>query len=285
MNNRSKKGRKLMIFVYSKWDAFCKALQQKGIHSIPAKEVTSSMDAFLVLKHDIENTVPKAYELAKIEHSYGHRGTYYLHAYLLDDPKNVELLKQMQDMGHEISYHYDVMDSCHGNLEKAMAEFEQNRKRFEELGFKIETVCQHGNPVVERVGYTSNRDFFRSEKVRQRYPGIADIMVDYKLKYGTDYTYYSDAGRKFNRIYDPIHNDVVNSDDKNVPYEDLDQLLAALDNKAIISTHPHRWTNSAASYVVKEKVFQAIKATAKIMMKVPAIKRLMSRYYYLAKKL
>ncbi len=274
-----------MIFVYSKWEAFCKELQNKGIHSIPARDVDSSMDTFLVLKHDIENTVSKAYELAKIEHSYGHRGTYYLHAYLLEDPKNVELLHKMQDMGHEISYHYDVMDSSHGDLEKAAAEFEQNRKRFEELGFRIETVCQHGNPVVERIGYTSNRDFFRSQLVQKRYPDIADIMVDYERKYGTDYSYYSDAGRRFNLIYDPINNDVVNSDDKNIPYEDLNQLLAALDRKAIISTHPHRWTSSAASYVVKEKLFKAIKSAAKLMMKVPVFKKIMSKYYYLAKKI
>ena len=87
-----------MIFVYSAWDSFCAELKDKGIVSIPAREVTAEMDSFLVLKHDIENTVSKAYKLAEIEHKYGHRGTYYAHAYLLDDPQNVELLQKMQVM-------------------------------------------------------------------------------------------------------------------------------------------------------------------------------------------
>ena len=274
-----------MIFVYSAWDSFCEELKDKGIVSIPAREVTAEMDSFLVLKHDIENTVSKAYKLAEIEHKYGHRGTYFAHAYLLDDPKNVELLRKMQEMGHEISYHYDVMDSNHGDLDGAIREFEGNRQRFEKLGFPIITVCQHGNPVVERVGYTSNRDFFRSARVRVLYPHIADIMVDYKEKYHTDYTYFSDAGRKFKLIFDPINNDFVNSDDKNIPYEDLDALLEALPSKAIISTHPHRWTDSAVSYMVKEKAFKLIKCTAKLAMKVPGVKKIMSRYYYLAKKI
>ena len=274
-----------MIFVYSAWDSFCAELKDKGIVSIPAREVTAEMDSFLVLKHDIENTMPKAYKLAEIEHKYGHRGTYYAHAYLLDDLKNVELLQKMQEMGHEISYHYDVMDSNHGDLDGAIKEFEENRQRFEKLGFPIITVCQHGNPVVERVGYTSNRDFFRSSRVQALYPHVADIMVDYKEKYHTDYTYFSDAGRKFKLIYDPINNDIVNSDEKNIPYEDLDALLVALPPKAIISTHPHRWTDSAASYIVKEKTFKIIKGTAKLAMKVPGIKKIMSRYYYLAKKI
>lgn len=274
-----------MVFVYQNWDVFCKKLNELGIISVPACEVTAKMDSYLVLKHDIENTVPRAFKLAEIEHKYGHRGSYYAHAYLLDDPKNVDLLKKMQAMGHEISYHYDVMDSSHGNLEKAMEEFEQNRQRFESLGFHLKTVCQHGNPVVERVGYTSNRDFFRSKAVQERYPDIADIMVNYKECYQTDYTYYSDAGRKFNLIFDPINNDVVSSDDKNVPFEDLDALLPRLAEKAIISTHPHRWTDSAVAYVVKEKVFKIIKTTAKLAMKIPIFKKIMSRYYYLAKKI
>jgi len=65
-------------------------------------------------------------------------------------------------MGHEISYHYDVLDSSHGDMEKAIDEFENNKQRFEELGFALKTVCQHGNPVVERVGYTSR--FFSHQK-------------------------------------------------------------------------------------------------------------------------
>lgn len=274
-----------MIFIYDVWDNFCRELKERGISSIPACEVTTDRDSFLVLKHDIENMVPRAYQLATIEHKYGHRGTYYAHAYLLDDEKNVELLRRMQDMGHEISYHYDVMDSNKGDLDAAIKEFERNRQRFEKLGFSIVTVCQHGNPVVERVGYSSNRDFFRSEKVQKLYPQIADIMVDYKEKYHTEYAYFSDAGRRFQLIYDPINNDIMKSDDKNLPYEDLEALLEALPTKSIISTHPHRWTNSATSYIVKEKLFKLIKGTAKIVMKVPGAKKIMSRYYYLAKKI
>lgn len=274
-----------MIFVFKYWDEFCRKLKAEGIVSIPAKEIKETMASYLVLKHDIENTVSKAYRLAEIENKYGHKGTFYAHAYLLDDPKNIELLRKMQAMGHEISYHYDVMDSNHGNLDGAIKEFEVNRKRFESLGFPMVTVCQHGNPVVERIGYTSNRDFFRNSRVQALYPDIADIMVDYKDKYHTDYAYFSDAGRKFKLIYDPINNDIINSDSKNIPYEDLNALMGALPSKAIISTHPHRWTDSAASYIVKDKAFKLIKGMAKLAMKVPGVKKIMSRYYYLAKKI
>lgn len=276
-----------MIFVYKKWDAFCKRLADKGIKSIPAREVNEDLSRYLVLKHDVETNVAKALIMARIEQKYGHRGSYYVQAYLMNDEKNIEMLSEMQKMGHEISYHYDVMDSCKGDLDKAIAEFDSNAELFEKNGFRLKTLCQHGNPVVERVGYTSNRDFFRKERVQRLYPEFSDIMVDFESKYKTEYLYFSDAGRHFQLIFDPINNDIINSDDKNVLYEDLNRLFGALSNEQgnIISTHPHRWTNSALVYSVKAVAFKVIKATAKLLVKIPFMKKIMSRYYYLAKKI
>ena len=276
-----------MIFVYKKWDAFCKKLSQNGRVSIPASSVSADLASYVVLKHDVETDVSRAYKMAAIEHKYGHCGSYYVQAYLLDDAKNVEMLQKMQEMGHEVSYHYDVMDSCRGDIDAAIVEFEQNKEKFENNGFELKTLCQHGNPIVERVGYTSNRDFFRCERVRELYPALSDIMVNFKEQRNTDYVYYSDAGRKFKMIYDPLFNDVINSDDKNVIYKDLDAVLASFDagGRYIISTHPHRWTDSALIYAVKTGIFKIIKFVAKILVKIPFMKKFMSRYYYLAKKI
>ncbi len=276
-----------MIFVYKAWDAFCEKLIEKGFLGIPAREASNKTEKYLVLKHDVETNVENALTMAKIENKYGHRGSFYVQAYLLEDEKNILMLKEMQAMGHEVSYHYDVMDSCKGDLEKAIAEFDKNKGIFEKNGFRLETLCQHGNPVVERVGYTSNRDFFRSEKVQLLYPHMADIMVDFKEKYDTDYLYFSDAGRHFQLIYDPINNDVIKSDDKNVLYKDIDELLFALSKVGgnIVSTHPHRWTRSAVKYIIKSFVFKVVKAFAKLFMKIPFMKKIMCKYYYLAKKI
>ena len=207
-----------MMFVYKAWSSFCAELQRRGVHSISAREIADGGNTvpYIVLKHDVETNVAKALELAKIEHCCGHRGSYYVQAYLLEDAKNVAMLKEIQALGHEVSYHYDVMDSCKGDISRAMYEFEKNLRRFEECGFDVRTLCQHGNPVVERVGYHSNRDFFRSLKVQEKYPMLSDIMVDFKEKAKTEYLYFSDAGRAFNLIHDPINNDVVKSDDKNI---------------------------------------------------------------------
>lgn len=112
-------------------------------------------------------------------------------------------------------------------------------------------------------------------------------MVDFKTKANTDYLYFSDAGRRFNLIYDPINNDLVNSDDKNIPCDDLNAVLEQIGegNNAIISIHPHRWCSSQAGYTVKTTAFKAIRFTAKLVLKIPFMKKLMGRFYYLAKKI
>ena len=245
---------------------------------------------YVVFKHDVETKVANAVRMAEIEHKWGHKGSYYVQAYLIEDEKNVQMLKKIQDMGHEISYHYDVMDSNRGDISLAIVDFEEKRKSFEGKGFQIITVCQHGNPIIERVGYNSNRDFFRNEKVKEKFPHISDIMVDFKDKAfgGTDYLYFSDAGRKFKLIYDPINNDIIPSEDKNIPFKKLELLWSCVEEKsanAIISTHPHRWMRSKMGYILRTAIFKVVKAIAKVLIKIPVFKKFMSKYYYLAKKI
>ena len=97
---------------------------------------------------------------------------------------------------------------------------------------------------------------------------------------------FSDAGRRFKQIYDPLNNDVVPSKDKDIAYNHVRDILPVVERSAtIISTHPHRWYRSTVAYFVNLYIFHIIKATAKAAMKVPFLKRLMSRYYYLAKKI
>ncbi len=279
-----------MIFVVKNWKKICTNLADAGRVSVPLKErlEEKGSEGFLTLKHDVETNVPKAHRLAKIETELGHRGSYYVQAYLLEKEENVKLLQEMQDMGHEITYHHDVMDSNKGNLEDALAEFEEKVKLFQDKGFSVISVCQHGNPVVERVGYTSNRDFFRSDSVQERFSYMADIMVDFPRKAQVTYDYYSDAGRKFKLIFDPINNDVVDSEDKNVAFDDGTQLTEQIiksGNSAIISIHPHRWESNGFVAIGKEYLFKGIKKVVKLLIKIPIVKKIAGRYYYLAKKI
>ena len=89
-----------MMFLFRYWDSFCKELADNGIKSIPAREVNADVRSYLVLKHDVETNVPNAYKIAQIENKYGHRGSYYVQAYLLENENNVRLSRQYLPLTH-----------------------------------------------------------------------------------------------------------------------------------------------------------------------------------------
>ena len=112
-------------------------------------------------------------------------------------------------------------------------------------------------------------------------------MVNFKEAKNIEYDYFSDAGQKFKKIYDPINNDISPSDKMDVSYENLDFLCEEILDRdsSIVSIHPHRWTKSALIYVFKTTLFKIVKVIAKALAKIPFVKKFMSRYYYLAKKI
>lgn len=277
-----------MILIYDLWRDFCSALHDNQIQSVTARDVLNQKvkTPYLVLKHDVETNVASALRMAKIELEYGHYGSYYVQADLLNDAQNLQMLREIQSMGNEVSYHYDVMDSAKGDMKRAEMEYKENAKKFADNGFSIDTVCQHGNPIVERVNYASNRDFFRSRHIQDLYSNVADIMVNFKEKAATDYLYFSDAGRQFKLIFDPINNDIIPSDERNENIDRIDKLLAyAMVENVIVSTHPHRWMSSALQYQLHGFAFKGVKAVAKKLAKIPLMKKIMNRYYYLAKQI
>lgn len=276
-----------MFFTYRNWKKFLNFLKENEFKSVPCCFAKSNVKR-LILKHDVETNVKKAFKIAKYEKMYGHSGSFYVQAYLLEKKKNVLLLKKMKQMGHEISYHYDVLDESKGDMVLADQKFSKNLEKFQSLGFEIITVCQHGNPLIVRKGYSSNRDFFRDEIIAKKYDSISDIMVNYQSKYNLEYDYISDAGREFKLIYDPLFNDVNDSSSKNKSFKGLKELFEfILHNQStiIISIHPHRWCSTSFGYLTKKIIFNVVRFIAKALYKIPLFKKLFSRYYYLAKKI
>jgi len=277
------------IFIYKQWDSFCKNLNDYGFTSVSAANMltTAPCKPFLVLKHDVETNLSKALILAQIENNYSHRGSYYVQSYLLNCKKNVDILKQIQELGHEVSYHHDVMDSNKGDINRARDEFQRNIDLFESNGFSIQTVCQHGNPVIEREGYSSNRDFFRNTEVAKSYEHISEIMLNFKRRISVNYTYISDTGYGWKIISDPENNDVLKCDDRDIALLNLDRVIDIVKSEypVIISTHPHRWHDNVIAAGAKDIVYKSLKVITKCAVKIPFIKKYMGRFYYLAKKI
>ena len=277
------------MFYYKNWESFCRYLSDSGIRTCTAQQSLQipSGERFVVLKHDVEAAVATAYRLAAIEHQYGICGSYYVQAYLMEDRENIRLLKEMQSWGHEISYHYDVLDAHSGDYEAALVSFEKYMKLFADNGFTFKTICQHGNPVKKRVGYTSNRDFFRNKEIHARYAHLVDMVVDYSQHTEHSYLYISDAGYRWNVITEPETND-LHPEVKNVRIGGFKALMAVIERSNesfIVSTHPHRWRRYQWQIQSRILLFKVVRASVMGLRRIPGVEAVLNKFYFLAKKI
>lgn len=277
-----------MIYSLKTYEKLCKCISQyykkEQLFNLELNDSSCLPTVFLMLKHDVETNVGRALKIAKIESKYGLSSIFYVQAYLLNKKKNIRYLKKIKDLHHVVSYHHDVMDSNKGDIQKALLEFESNVEKFNNNGFVFKSVCQHGNPFLDRNGYHSNRDFFRSAIVTNKYPQMIDIMVNFPEKVTRDYLYISDAGRSWNVVDKPTENDILNTCDKPIPNIEVFLKENSNTNSVIISTHPHRYSLNVVFGFFHLLVFKIIRAIVKLMIKIPFFKRIIKKHYGVAKK-
>jgi len=272
------------VFVYSEWDKFCLEISSKynciRVDEVPNQPLNG---AWISIKHDVETNVKKALKIAIIEKKHNIRATYFVQSYLLHD--NIDLLQSISNLGHEVSYHYDVLDSNHGNMDAAIREFSRTVSEFKEVGFEINTVCPHGNPLMQRDGWSSNKDFFRNKDVANLYPNIFDVVVQAAEVVKNEFIYVSDAGYEWKLIANVNNNDLVNNGDMIIGSIDGMIELVSLHKKVVISSHPHRWSESHFSALIHLTIFKTARFVAKSLARIGFVKKIMSKFYYLAKKI
>lgn len=278
------------MFIYKNWERFCSDVSKLGIETYTALEalsISSENRNYIIIKHDVETSVQKALIIAEIENKYNIKTTYYVQSYLLDSRDNLEFLKRIKSLGHEITYHYDVLDSNRGDWKLAISEFNSTLVKFEENGFEVKTVCPHGNPVMQRDGWSSNKDFFRNEDVKNLYPEVSDIVINPEKFGTTNFSYVSDAGYGWKIIADISNNDkgffIKDKEIKNL--DELVQLISKNEKSFIISAHPHRWRKYGAIVSIIKISFFLLRFIVLTLMKIPFLNKFIGKFYYLAKKI
>ena len=64
--------------------------------------------SFFILRHDVDRLPLNALDLAKIENSFGIKGSYYFR--VVPESFNFDIIKKIEELGHEIGYHYEDVD-------------------------------------------------------------------------------------------------------------------------------------------------------------------------------
>lgn len=277
------------MFVFKEWDNFCFQIRKLNIEcvtAVEALEAAKKKSGYLIIKHDVETNVKKALKIAQIENKYNIKTTFYVQSYLIDNKRNIKLLKKISDLGHEVTYHYDVLDSNNGNYDIAVEEFERTILKFNKLFQPVRTICPHGNPVMKRNGWSSNKDFFRKMKIKNKFSDITDIVVNPEKFINNELVYISDAGFDWKLITSISENDRDISINKSLG--SLNNVITIIEDKSksvILSSHPHRWVENKVTAKLKRNIFFALRSSTLFLIKLPLLKTIISRFYYLAKKI
>ena len=276
------------MITFARYRQFLTELSSHGIHSISVDKICTHRErkGIIFIKHDVESKVCLALKTAEIEHELGHSATYYFQGSLLLQHQVADMVKHIATLGHEVAYHYDVLDACNGDFNAAFKEFDRYKSILEvACGRQITTVCPHGNPTKVRDGWRSNKDFFRSDLVRQRYPDIFDIVVDFErlLPNGL---YISDAGFQLRKIENISGNDVSNivaiSDGISVDWSNICNIVSENDG-VLLSIHTHRLRKNRLVLLILHARLRALRFLYLALKGIPFLKEFIGKFYTLTR--
>ena len=227
-------------------------------------------DNFVIIRHDIddESDLYYASKMAMTENEMGIKATYYFR--ICKNVFDVDLIKKISEMGHEIGYHYEVLGEAEGDYGRALQLFEHHLKKFRGV-CEVNTIAQHGGPLRNclNVVKLSNiikvfESMLKGERVFDRWES-KEIWkrYDYK-KYGiigepylsidfNEVTYLSDTNRSWVDTKYRMK-DKVDSELRTNNIETTDEIINNIKNKNIQKVHflihPSNWKMSMLEWTL-----------------------------------
>ena len=207
------------MFSYEDYRTIINIIKSTGLQANYREAV--KRDKFIIMRHDVEYIVERAYNLSKVEDSMDISATYFFqwtnNAYNILSRKNMDMVKDMHERGHVIGLHYAL---------NGMTDMEQVKKQIKKeieilsgmFGFQVDTFSVH----------RPSKDILR-ENIK--FPEILNAYQDDFFTFAENVTaetpvavkYLSDANHIWRYGY---------PDEKNILSHDKVQILV----------HPFAWT-------------------------------------------
>ncbi|MDP3115419.1 MAG: hypothetical protein Q8M98_11720 [Candidatus Cloacimonadaceae bacterium] len=208
----------------------------------------------VILRHDVDRAPLNSMRFAQIEHDKAIQSTYFFR--IVRQSYNPQIIKQIIMLGHEVGYHYEDLDLCNGDFEKAYDSFRVNLDKLRKL-YPVVTICMHGSPLSKY----DNRSLWQ----KYDYKSLGIIGEPY---FDIDYSklfYITDTGRKWN-YREVSFRDKVDSSFK-LDINSTKHLISLIQNgelpdQLMINTHPQRWNDGWAKWL-RELVMQRVKNQVK----------------------
>ena len=247
-----------MDFTLKTYKLLVEKILDSGYHIQSFEEfIIDPKERVVVLRHDVDRLPKNAQKMAEIEKDKGCKASYYFRVvpYVFSDI----IIRSCVNLGHEVSYHYEDMTICKGDIDKSYTHFKEKLELFRKY-YPAKTICMHGSPITK----WDNRDIWN----KYDYKDLGVIAEPY---FDVDYKkvlYITDTGRKWNKENISVRDKVDSGFNYKISSTtDLIQKLInnELPNQIIINTHPHRWFDSYYGWS-KELIMQNIKNIAKFIL-------------------
>lgn len=246
-------------FTFSKFEELCKEVSNSDYEKLNIGEYLDRKEKpekCIILRHDVDVKIERALKMAKIESKHGISSTYYLR--MTDEVFRPKLIKRIEELGHEIGYHYEVLDKAKGDKVKAINIFEQELNELRKL-CRVDTICMHGNSRTR----WNNRDIWNFYNFKDfGIKGEAYLSIDF-----SDMLYLSETGRNWGnkfKVKDNIEGMIGEEILSKIrSTDDIIELINRGEIKNIyLLSHP-RWTDNFYDWFI-ELLFTNIKNVAKI---------------------
>ncbi len=253
-----------------------------------SKLYNSSISKFIILRHDVDRLPQNALTLAKIENSFGIKGTYYFR--IVPESIDLKAMQQIAGLGHEIGYHYEDVDLVlkrwssevrktgfgikrsegssrkteigwwNGKIDEnklidaAYESFCKNLEIFRKY-FDIKTICMHGSPHSKY----DNKIIWKKYNYKELgLLGEPYFDIDFK-----EFAYFTDTGRRWNGKNVSIRDKV---DSKyNFSFRSTLSIIKNIEklpSKIMFTVHPERWHYKPLPWL-KELILQNVKNIVK----------------------
>ncbi len=237
---------KRAVFTYEQYNILMEKLSDSKFVVLPLNELKDSINKTKVMigfRHDVDCHPFKALEMAKIEHNYNFRTTYYILAtaeyYGKISRKGAHRFRCLDQLYQKIyQFHHEI--GIHNDLLTILIKYHNNPLKFnkdeidyyQSLGIEVTGTSSHGSKIAKETvpNYQMFSDFETKSFVfynGNRYPIGEFSMNRYGYSYESyhiDYTkYFSDRGGVWN--VDGGFEQVLNELDQSKPGERIQILV------------------------------------------------------------
>jgi len=248
-------------FTVAKYQELCETIVESEYATLTFTRYFSSKtvpEKFIILRHDVDRKPENALEMAELENDLGITSTYYFR--MKEDIFIPRIIRRIANMGHEIGYHYEVLDKARGDMNKAIRIFEDELKEFRKI-CDVKTICMHGNPLSKWV----NKDIWKKYDFRDfGIIGEPYLSIDY-----TKVLYLTDTGRRWNSkfsVKDVVDANLNQSNEKIKSTDDImNMIIEGHVDQMCILAHPSRWSDKFGAWL-KELVWQNVKNVGKAIL-------------------